>query len=109
LTADATTGNPLLLYNRNNTRGLILSPLSNFHVGIHSTAGREHVLEAGIKATVKQIPANFTHTTVLHAGPGIMPTLRGWGDALLLQGGKKRPDPYDDWTLAHLGYWTGDA
>ena len=111
LTADATSGFPLLLYDRANAHGLVLSPLSNYHVGIHSTAGADHALEAGIKATVKQIPANFTHTTVAFASTSIARALHGWGDALLLQGGKARPDPsgYDDWVLSRLGYWTDNG
>ena len=29
-----------------------------------------------------------------------------WGDVLLSMSGKSRTDPYDDFTLGHLGYWT---
>ena len=87
----------------------MLSPLSNYHVGIHSTAGAPHALEAGIKASVRHVPANFTHTTVAFASTSVTRALRGWGDVLLMQGGKARPDSsgYGDWALSHLGYWTG--
>ena len=31
------------------------------------------------------------------------------GDALLARGGKQRADPYDDFVLSHLGYWTDNG
>jgi hypothetical protein len=50
----------------------------------------------------------FLHETVLYAGVGVSRTLRGWGDRLLLRGGKQRVEPYSqgDFVLSHLGFWT---
>jgi hypothetical protein len=54
----------------------------------------------------QKIPAGFSHATVMVAGQGINATMSAWGDALLSMSGKRRSDPYDDFTLATLGYWT---
>jgi hypothetical protein len=62
--------------------------------------------DAGIKATVESIPAGFLHETIVHVGRGIDRSLLGWGDRLLLRGEKKRIDPYSDFVLSHLGFWT---
>jgi hypothetical protein len=35
--------------------------------------------------------------------------MRHLGDALLQKSGKPRPDPYDDFVLGHLGYWTDNG
>ena len=97
---------PMLLFNKAG-RAAVLSPANNFFVGIHSTADIAHpkLLQAGIKASVRSIPANFTHDTLLFAGHGINDTLVGFGDVLLARSGKQRVQPYADFILSHLGHW----
>ena len=104
--AGATQATPLLLFDRQR-RALMISPTTNFWVGIHSstTANGPGAVQAGIKATVSAIPANFTHDTILFAGRSIDGTLTGFGNYLLSKTGKARVDPYDDFVLSHLGHW----
>jgi hypothetical protein len=45
----------------------------------------------------------------LVAGDGINHTMMDWGDVLLAVSGKQRTDPYSDFVLAHLGYWTDNG
>ena len=49
----------------------MVSPTTNFWVGIHSSTTKNGAgaVQAGIAATVEAIPANFTHDTILFAGP----------------------------------------
>jgi hypothetical protein len=95
---------PFLLYNRD-ARAAVISPLDNFFVAIHSTKASENHLQAGIKASVRSIPAGFVHETIIYAGHGINDTLVCFGDILLKRGGKSRIDPYEDFMLSHLGHW----
>ena len=63
----------------------------------------------GIKQSVKVLPKGFHHETMLVAGSGISNATRALGDALLTRGSKQRADPYDDFVLSHLGYWTDNG
>ena len=94
-------GIPLMLFAESG-RTLMLSPAQHYFVALHSTM-REGRVEAGVKASVRSIPAGFTYDTVIHAGAGPNATLVGWGDHLLGRTGKSRVDPYDDFVLSHLG------
>lgn len=90
-------------------RSVVLSPLANFWVGILSSNHAGAKVSAGIKQTVESIPKGFEHASVLVAGHGINDTLVAWGDVLLAIGGKPRTNPYNDFVLAHLGYWTDNG
>ena len=97
-----------MLYTRS-LRTVVMSPLDNFWVGIHSSGHPGAKLSAGIKQTVEVIPAMFSHSTVLVAGQGINDTLVAWGDVLLCTGGKERVNAYDVFALSHLGFWTDNG
>eukprot|EP01062_Namystynia_karyoxenos_P062941 TRINITY_DN55796_c0_g1_i1.p1 TRINITY_DN55796_c0_g1~~TRINITY_DN55796_c0_g1_i1.p1 ORF type:complete len:813 (+),score=232.56 TRINITY_DN55796_c0_g1_i1:69-2441(+) len=97
-------GVPLLLHD-SALNAAVLSPMQNPLVAIHAAVDGGSVLGAGIKATVQQLPANFSHDTVLWGGSGVRPTLMSWGAELLSQTGKK-PHTVPDFVLSHLGYWT---
>lgn len=87
-------------------RSLVISPLGNFFVGGQVADGTGSLL-CGIRDTVTTLPQGFTHETIVFAGLGINTTLSGWGDVLLSVSGKPRTNPYNDFVLSHLGYWTG--
>ena len=55
-----------------------------------------------------ELPAGFKHETVVVAGQGVRATMRKWGDALLLAGGKPRPawSRKDDTVLSKIGVST---
>ena len=102
---DGVTGGVPLVLHDSAARTVVLSPLEHFFV-----AGQGYVangsLECGIRGSVDSLPPGFSHSTVLVAGEGINATLSKWGDVLLAMSGKSRTDPYEDFTLGHLGYWT---
>lgn len=102
--AGADEGSPLLLYSQAG-RTLMMSPLDNYFVAIHSSETTPGLMQAGVKASVRAIPPGFSHDTLVHAGRGVNDTLVSWGDRLLAQSGKTRVDPYKDFMLGHLGHW----
>eukprot|EP00039_Didymoeca_costata_P008485 m.112767 g.112767 ORF g.112767 m.112767 type:complete len:859 (-) comp14102_c0_seq2:80-2656(-) len=109
-----TDGIPLVFYDEN-LRTLLLGPLDNFLISVHTPSQEQHgvkVLSAGIKASVKFIPAGFNHTIVLLGGHGINSTMYEFGSMLLSKTGKQRTDPYDSVNrkiLGRLGYWTDNG
>jgi hypothetical protein len=106
--ASASGLTPFLLFDKRG-RAAVMSPLENFFVGIHSTQQEQEepsgLLQAGIKASVRSLPANFSHSTLIIAGHGITDTMIRYGDVLLAKSGKPRVDPYKDFILSHLGHW----
>eukprot|EP00041_Stephanoeca_diplocostata_P000680 m.16150 g.16150 ORF g.16150 m.16150 type:complete len:887 (-) comp10906_c0_seq3:429-3089(-) len=105
-----TTGEPLVLHTLSPTgaRALVISPLGNYFVGGQMADGMGNLL-CGIRNSVATLPKGFTHETIVYAGHGINNTMSGWGDVLLSVSGKPRTDPYDDFVLSHLGYWTDNG
>jgi hypothetical protein len=99
-------GIPTVLYSQKG-RAALLSPAGNWLTALHE-AGNQSV-GIGVTAAVSTLPAGFVYETVLQAGPTVNKTMRSLGDALLQKSGKPRPDPYDDFVLAHLGYWTDNG
>jgi len=71
-----------------------VSPVDHFFVAVHETATEPGTLAAGPAASVAAIPAGYEYTTALVPGRGINATMYGLGDMLLAKSGKKRPDPY---------------
>jgi hypothetical protein len=104
--ASATQGIPLLLYAQSG-KSLIISPADHFFIALHSTMS-SGLIAAGIKASVVPIPAGTTYDTIMYTSDSnsTNDTLVGWGDILLRKSGKARVDPYSDFILSHLGYWT---
>jgi hypothetical protein len=97
---DAGSGLPLVLFNKS-LHALVLSPINNFFTAVHTT--RANVMRAGIKCSVRSLPANFSHDTILYAGRGLQGTMVDWGSILLERGGKHRVDPYEDLVLSNVG------
>ena len=96
-------GIPTLLYDRRG-RGAVISPAGNWLTAVHEVG--DHSVGIGVSAAVRELPVGFVHETMLLAGPSVNATMRGLGDALLQKSRKPRPDPYGDFVLSHLGYWT---
>jgi hypothetical protein len=95
---------PWTFFDKQN-HAMILSPADNFLV---STMEEEPggTATSGIVSTIQQMPAGFTHSTLIAAGSGINHVFSVWGSALLALGQKHRPANDADVTLAKLGYWT---
>ena len=109
-------GAPLVLYDAS-MRTLVLSPLKNLLVGQHTISRRLQrntsdtatlPWAAGLGGLITDLPAGFTHETVVVAGQGVRATMAKWGDVLLAAGGKPRPhwSRKDDMVLSKIGYWT---
>lgn len=94
------------LYNRSGG-AVVLSPATNWLTAVNQAGS--YSVGIGIKQSVRVLPKGFHHDTILVAGTGISNALHMLGDALLLKGGKKRSDPYKDFVLSHLGYWTDNG
>lgn len=101
-----TSGVPLLLHNEAG-RSIVMSSADNFFVGGQATEG--DMLECGIRASVQSLPKGFSYSTVVVGGQGINSTMIEWGDLLLDVGKKPRTDPYKDFVLSHVGYWTDNG
>ena len=99
-------GIPTVLYSQTG-RAALLSPAGNWLTAVHEAGN--HTVGIGITAAVSTLPADFSHETILQAGPTVNKTMHSLGNALLHKSGKPRPDPYDDFVLAHLGYWTDNG
>jgi len=84
---------------------MILSPADHFLVSAME-AQSDGTATSGIVSEIQQIPAGFTHGTLIAAGTGINRVFSIWGSALLALGGKQRPANDANVTLARLGYWT---
>lgn len=107
-----TYGQPWVLHDETG-RTSVWSSLSNFFVSGAAAALTDNnsTLEFGLRATLESIPKDFHHSAIMVAGYGINSTLMEWGDRLLEYGesGKARANVYDDFLLAHLGYWTDNG
>ena len=112
--ANSRAGVPVLLFDRS-LRSAMISPLGNFWLGIHSTSRVVPELEggmsfdAGLKRSLQSIPPGFEHETILVAGQGVNATLYEWGELMLRKGGKTRVDPYNDFALSYVGFWTDNG
>ena len=87
---------------------MILSPADNFQISRmnESPAG---AAESRIAPTIQNLPAGFSHSTLLVFDRGMNHTFSVWGSALLALGGKQRPANDANVVLAKLGYWTDNG
>jgi hypothetical protein len=83
----------------------ILSPASNFMTAIGQYAA-DGSLQMPIDPGIAQLPAGFTHRTLLTLGTGINSTFDAWGQTLTLLTGKNRPANDANVLLNQLSYWT---
>jgi uncharacterized protein (TIGR03437 family) len=93
------------LFFDDSANAFVVSPASNFQTsGTYLTNGGQ--ISAGIDARLGDVPAGFTHRTILVAARGINRAFDIWGQALTDLQGKSRPPNDADITLSSLGYWT---
>lgn len=71
-------------------RSIVMSPMDNFMAGalehpaaILSGEGEDAYSVGGLFATLTEVPAGYTHPTVLVGGHGISSAVMDWGDVLL--------------------------
>ena len=97
---------PIAIFNASSA--IVISPLSNFMTAnlnfCHLT---DMALGSGLGGMVDEVPAGWTHETILVAGSdGVTRAMLAWGDALLARGQKTRTAPDADIAVSTLGYWT---
>jgi len=98
---------PWLLFD-DQANALLISPATNFFVASMAGDGRQRIA-SGYNSNLRELPAGFTHRTLLAFGEGINRTWDTWGDALLTLQDAKRPRYDADHILKYLGYWTDNG
>jgi autotransporter-associated beta strand protein len=86
----------------------ILSAATNYMVAGNVMNG-DGSISCGIQAGIPNLPAGFTHRTVLVVQRGINQTYDTWGRALTGLAGKVRPANDATVELDKLGYWTDNG
>jgi hypothetical protein len=103
--ADA-SDSPWLFFD-GSSNGFLISPAANF-LNARMTLGDVGV-SSGIDAAVPELPAGFTHQTLLVAGGGLNRVFDTWGAAMTALHAKARPANDADLTLEKFGYWTDNG
>lgn len=86
----------------------ILSAATNYMVAGNVMNG-DGSISCGIQAGIPQLPAGFTHRTILTIQHGINQAYDTWGKALTGLSGKIRPANDATVELNKLGYWTDNG
>lgn len=105
--APVETSTPWLLFD-DQAKSLIVSPASHFMVASMLGDGQQRVA-SGFNPQLRQLPAGFSHQTLVAFGPGINATWELWGRGLLRLQGVQRPGNDSDVILKYLGYWTDNG
>src|SRR6185312_13633679 len=85
-----------------------LSAATNYMVAGNVMNG-DGSISCGIQSSISQLPAGFTHRTILTIQRGINRTYDTWGQALTGLSGKVRPANDSTVELNKLGYWTDNG
>ncbi len=101
------TSTPWLLFD-NKMNSLILSPASDFIVS-KLTGNGNTIINSGLNEGIKNLPANFTHSTILVFANGIGNTWNIWGKVLRTIYKRKIPANDYDRVLKYFGYWTDNG
>jgi autotransporter-associated beta strand protein len=86
----------------------ILSAATNYMIAGNVMNG-DGTISCGIQAGIPQLPAGFTHRTILAIQHGINQAYDTWGKALTGLSGKVRPANDSTVELNKLGYWTDNG
>lgn len=100
-------GSPLVFYDLETLRSVVLSPFTNFETGFQSRPdffGND--LACGLHGRLQSVPAGFIHQTMMYGGQGINGLMEEWGDLMLQKYGKQRRRPEEDFFSSYLGYFT---
>ncbi|HTR41566.1 MAG TPA: hypothetical protein VMH87_08130, partial [Pseudomonadales bacterium] len=100
-------GTPWLLFD-DKARAALISPADNFLIASMKGDG-VHEIGSGGNPGVHDLPANFSHSTLMTFGDGIQATWKTWSDAFLALQGAARPANDADIGLRYLGYWTDNG
>lgn len=101
------TSTPWLLFDKNKN-SCVISPASDFIVARLSGDGETHI-SSELNPEVQQLPANFTHSTMMVFDKGIQNTWNVWGNAMRSLYNRQRPANDADKVLEYFGYWTDNG
>ncbi len=100
------TSTPWVFFNGQD-QAFILSPASDFIVS--KMKGGGGTITSGLNPQLKDLPAHFTHKSILVLGNHIHSAWARWGKALRSMYGRKRPGNESDPVLKYYGYWTDNG
>jgi hypothetical protein len=84
---------------------LIVSPATHFKGAVQMRSGADWV--AGVSGEVEEVPAGFTHETIVHASDsGVTHTIDSWGQAMRRAHNTSKAA---DKLVTHIGYWTDNG
>lgn len=98
---------PWLLFN-GRYQACVISPASDFIVSLLSGDGKTRI-SSGLNPGLQNLPAGFTHSTILVCSQGIHSCWDTWGRALRALYHRKRPSNESDRILKYFGYWTDNG
>jgi hypothetical protein len=98
---------PWLLYD-DQAHAMVLSPAANYMIASMHGDGKTEIA-SGLNEGVADLPAGFTHLTLMALGVGVNATWDSWGSALTGLQGVQRPRNDADIGLRYLGYWTDNG
>jgi hypothetical protein len=103
-------GGPVALFDANG-RTTVISAASSFmssNLEIAS-AGNSTSMSLGLIGSVKEVPASYSHTSILVFGQGVTRAMKHWGDLLRGIHGKGSAARDADPTLQYLGFSTDNG
>jgi hypothetical protein len=87
------------------SRALVVSPATHFKGAVQMRHGESWV--AGVAGEVEEVPAGYSHETILHAtAQGVTRTLDQWGG---LMRRAHNTTKVADVLTTHIGYWTDNG
>ncbi len=92
-----------------NYNSFLLSPAANFMLAKNVQASGSGPITCGLDPAITNLPAGFTHRSLLVIQNGINRTFDTWGNALTGLSGKIRPANDAAVELNKLGYWTDNG
>ncbi len=102
-----TNGTPWLLFD-NHANAALISPADDFLSATMAGDGI-HEIASTLNPGVHDLPAHFSHSTLMAFAPGIHAVWQTWGNALMALQGKTPPANDADTGLRYLGYWTDNG
>ena len=101
------TSTPWMFFNADDN-AFIISPASDFIVS-KMTGNGQNEITSGLNPELQNLPAGFTHKTILVMDEGIHNAWTVWGNALMKMYHKIRPANDADKVLKYFGYWTDNG
>jgi hypothetical protein len=102
-----TNGTPWLLFD-NQANAALISPADDFMLATMAGDGTNEIAST-LNPGTHDLPAHFSHSTLMAFAPGIHAVWQTWGGALMALQGKAPPANDADMGVRYLGYWTDNG